>query len=200
MTQPALLTSDEINAAALAQADPRAWRRFERDQAPTIRRSIARVIHRFPGLCASDTVEDVYAELSIRLLKNDGAKLLAFRSGRGLTLEQWLMRIAKQAAYDHVRRLRRRRTAPLEQDIVLSSQDDPHADCLARQRSDLLHNAVSTLPPREKQLYDLCFRSHEEPERAAELMGIRIATVYSKKHKLMSRLSRVLSDDSLLAA
>jgi RNA polymerase sigma factor (sigma-70 family) len=200
MTHLAAPHPDELLAHTLAHGDAAAWRRLEREHGSKIRRSIARVIHRFPGLCASDTIEDVAAELSIRLLKNRGAKLTAFRAGRGLTLEQWLMRIAKQAAYDHVRRLRRRRTAPLELDLVIAAADDPHADYLARQRSEMLQAAVKTLPTRERQLYELCFRSHAEPERAAELMGIRIATVYSKKHKLMSRLSRVLSDDAALAA
>ncbi|MEZ4224400.1 MAG: sigma-70 family RNA polymerase sigma factor [Polyangiaceae bacterium] len=193
-------TDDETFALLLAEACPRAWSRMELRHGATVRRSIARVVGRFPGLCCSDTVDEVHAELTIRLLKNRGAKLRAFKSGRGLTLEQWLMRIGKQAAFDHVRRMRRRRTTPLQFDIPVASDHDPHAECLGRERSQLLERALAVLPPRERQLYELCIAGQEDPERAAAQMGIRVATVYSKKHKLMARLSRVLSDEARLAA
>ncbi|MBX3126419.1 MAG: sigma-70 family RNA polymerase sigma factor [Polyangiaceae bacterium] len=202
MTDPTFdsLASDTSLAIRLADADSRAWAQCQERYGARLRRAVSSVVCRFPGLSCSDTVDEVLGELWIRLLRHRGDKLRAFRAGRGLTLEQWLVRIAKQAAYDHVRKLRRRRTSVLDVEALFTSTDDPHATCLEREREDLLGSALAELPPRERQLFDLCIAGRTAPEHAAKEMGIAVATVYSKKHKLVARLSRVLDDSRALAA
>ncbi len=200
MTDSLSKSSDTSLAIRLADGEAAAWTECQARYGASLRRSVSRVVSRFPGLSASDTVDEVLGELWIRLLRHRGDKLRAFRADRGLTLEQWLLRIAKQASFDHLRRLRRRRTTTLDVDAFFVSSDDPHAACLDREREALLGSALSELPPRERQLFELCIAGRAEPERAAQEMGIAVATVYSKKHKLMARLSRVVSESGSLAA
>ncbi len=76
----------------------------------------------------------------------------------------WLYTIAKRTALDHLRRLKRRREVPLE------DAGDPPAPSDAKRL--ILEEAISRLPPREREAIRLFYQGGLSGREAAEVMGV----------------------------
>jgi RNA polymerase sigma-70 factor (ECF subfamily) len=177
----------------MLDGDERAWRELICRYGPSVRRCITAVTSRFRGVVSSDDEEEIFSTFCLRLLQNDRSKLAAFDAGRGASLGTWLGMVAIQTAYDLLRQRRREKNrdhrAPLE--ALVAGGPDPFDLHLHRERQDLARQLLDRITERDRAFLTALCSETFEPEELAQQMGIRLSTVYTKKHKLIGRLARL---------
>ncbi len=187
---------DELSLLAdLLQGNEAAWRRFHAQYDRLIYRCIRKVTHGFSAVIRSEDEREIYGNLIVQLLSNDKRKLRSFDPSRGSRLGTWLGLLATHAAYDYLRSLRREvPRVPLSEAEATSYEGaSPFEQVERKQRSRMVKNLVGKLSAKDQQFVSLYFRRGMSPEAVAEAMQISVKTVYSKKHKIQSRLEDIVS-------
>ena len=185
----------------LISDDESAWREFNARYSRLIYRCITRVTARFSAVVAGDDVREIYAMLCVALLANDKRKLRSFEPGRGNKLGSWLGMLAIHSAYDHLRQVKRepRRGSLSEAEQVTSAAEDPADACELRERARLVSEMLRAFSAKDRQFVALYFGEGLDPEEVARRMHISVKTVYSKKHKIQSRLEALLAQRQIAA-
>ncbi|NUP08990.1 MAG: sigma-70 family RNA polymerase sigma factor [Polyangiaceae bacterium] len=203
---PAIESSDTLNQGAAERAEAellaglligsdRAWREFHLRYDRLIYRCITKVTGRFSTIVSQDDIREIYATLIVQLLSNDMHKLRTFDAARGNRFSSWLGLLAINASYDYLRAIRREpNRAPLaEAEDLRCDLPTPHELCERRQRAERVVHALRHFSAKDQQFVELYFGEGLEPEQIAEKMNISVKTVYSKKHKIQSRLESLLA-------
>jgi len=179
----------------LTVGSDRAWREFHVRFDRLIYRCITKVTGRFSTVISQDDIREIYATLIVQLLSNDMHKLRSFDVTRGNRFSSWLGLLAINAAYDYLRAIRREpNRAPLaEAEDLRCDLPTPHELCERRQRAERVAEALRNFSAKDQQFVELYFGEGLEPEQIAERMKISVKTVYSKKHKIQSRLETLLA-------
>lgn len=183
------LTEGELIERLLAR-DAQGWREFHRRYDRLIHRCIHKVTDRFKRLVGPTELEEIYAQLLLNLTAGDMRRLRAFDPARGNKLGTWIGMLATHAAWDHLRKLRRRPAGEaLDEAHELATTEPTPLDVVAaRQRLDQMRGLVAELSARDRELVERLFVRQQDAEVAASEMGISVKTVYSKKHKIRARL------------
>jgi RNA polymerase sigma-70 factor (ECF subfamily) len=173
----------------------RAWRQFHARYDRLIFRCITKVTGRFASLLTQDDIREIYATLIVQLLSNDMHKLRSFDPARGNRLGSWIGLLAINAAYDYLRQIRREpNRAPLAEAESLSCDlPSPLDVALYRERAARVTSVLSGFSAKDREFVALYYGEGLEPEQIAERMNISVKTVYSKKHKIRSRLESMLA-------
>lgn len=185
----------------LLKDDPRAWREFNERYSRLLYRCITKVLGRFNGLVTPEDTREIYATLCVQLLARDKRKLRSFDPMRGSKLSTWLGMLATHAAYDF---LRSKRRDPKTEEMSVAetlTNDSPTPDdlCALRQQADRVAELLEDFSAKDREFMLLYFGEGLEPETVAERMGISVKTVYSKKHKIRSKLENLLERRRLAA-
>jgi RNA polymerase sigma-70 factor, ECF subfamily len=202
---PAETTAAAVDESRLLERliadDQAAWREFNTRYARLIYRCITRVTARFSAVVGPDDVREIYAMLCVQLLANDKRKLRSFEPGRGNKLGSWIGMLAIHTAYDYLRGLKRepKRGCLTEAESLTSELPDPYDAYVMRQRAGIVSSLLAEFSDKDQEFITLYFGEGLEPERIAERMGISVKTVYSKKHKIRSRLESLLEEHRLAA-
>jgi RNA polymerase sigma-70 factor (ECF subfamily) len=178
-----------------------AWREFQTKYDRLIYRCITKVTARFSTKLGAEDVKEIYATLLLQLLSNDKHKLRTFDPQRGNRFGSWVGLLAINAAYDYLRVIRRDTLrAPLTEAEGMSSETpDPHDLCELRQRADLVETMMAEFSAKDRQFVELYFGEGLKPEEVAARMQISVKTVYSKKHKIQSKLEALLGRGAIAA-
>ncbi|WP_437682914.1 RNA polymerase sigma factor [Sorangium sp. So ce131] len=180
----------------------RAWRAFHARYDRLVHRCISGVIARFSAVVGQDDIRDIHATLLVQLLSNDMRKLRTFDAERGTRLSAWIGTLAVHCAYDHLRGARRAlRCAPLDDAAVElpSEAPSPQEHAERRERAALVGQVLHDFSDKDREFVALYFGEGLAPEQIAERMQISVKTVYTKKHKIQSRLEAMLSGARLAA-
>jgi len=197
----AALADEHLLAHALRR-DARAFAELIRRHRGLIVRCITRVTSRYDRVLTSECVDDVFAEVCVLLWADDLKRLRAYDAARGMKLASWIGLLAGHAAYDHLRRMRRR---PTHDELEVAERvADPAAtsaldELLADERHAQLDALTSELSARDRAFVARYFEGDEEPEDVARSLGISVKTVYSKKHKITTRLKARVAEIRLAA-
>ncbi|MEJ7730189.1 MAG: sigma-70 family RNA polymerase sigma factor [Polyangiaceae bacterium] len=201
--------SDKLDAACASRVlvrdmlagRERAWRDFHARYDRLIYRCITKVTGRFSSFLSQDDIREIYATLLVQLLSNDMHKLRSFDPERGNRFGSWIGLLAINAAYDYLRSMRREpNRAPMAEAEVLSCElPSPLEQVEHKQRAELVANILRAFSAKDREFVALYFGEGLEPEQIAERMHISVKTVYSKKHKIQSRLEAMLSQAQLAA-
>jgi len=175
--------------------DARAWREFQDRYDRLIHRCITKVTRRFPSMVSGDDVLEIQAQLYVSLLSNEMHKLRTFDPERGNRFSSWLGLLAIHCAYDHLRTLRREpNKASLTEATELACHLPDPFECVAeRQRAVIAADMLDGFSEKDRAFASLYFDEELEPNEIAARMNISVKTVYSKKHKIQSRLESALS-------
>lgn len=175
---------------AMVGHDPRGWREFQRRYDRLIQRCILKVTRRFASVVTHEDVREIAAMLSLALLANDMHKLRSFDPDRGNRFSSWIGLLAINCAYDYLRQVRREpnKAGLAEADAVASPAQDPFDAVAERERATLAHDLLADFTPRDRAFATLYFAEGMEPGEIARRMRISVKTVYSKKHKIQTRL------------
>jgi RNA polymerase sigma-70 factor (ECF subfamily) len=181
--------------SGLLKDDPACWEEFFVRYDRLIYRCITRVTGRFAGLVTAEDVREIYANVVVNLLHHNKRKLRTFDPGRGSKLGSWIGLIAINTAYDYLRALARQPSPDTlcEAHDRPSSVEGPYEQAVAHERLDHLAQTLGTFSERDRLFLSLYYLEEREPEEVAALMGISVKTVYTKKHKLRSRLCQRLA-------
>ena len=121
----------------------------------------------------------------------------AFRSiskMRGGNLRAWLMRIARNKAYDYFRRQNRRREASVDDvdaPFLATLTDDgpsPHAVAVNSELRDALEHCVGDLSNEHREVIVLIDVQGESYENASVVCGVNIGTVKSRLNRARRRV------------
>jgi RNA polymerase sigma factor (sigma-70 family) len=113
-------------------------------------------------------------------------KRSSYRAGRG-SAEAWLFGIARNAALDELRRLKRR--GALVDDVA--DPDDHSEDVVLR---ETVRAALATLDPRERDLLALKYKGGLSNGEIARVLSIRESNVGTRLHRAMEKLRRACDE------
>jgi RNA polymerase sigma-70 factor, ECF subfamily len=191
----------DVLVREMLSGNERAWRAFHARYDRVIYRCITHVTARFSAVVSQDDLRDVYATLLVQLLSNDMRKLRTFDADRGTRLGSWIGTLAVNCAHDYLRARRRApRCASLDEAEVLSCDlPSPYERVEHRERAELVAEVLRAFSDKDREFVALYFGEGLPPEQVAERMQISVKTVYSKRHKIQSRLEAMLSEVRLAA-
>jgi RNA polymerase sigma-70 factor (ECF subfamily) len=135
------------------------------------------------------------------------AFLSAFRAvktfrGPEAGFRAWLLRIAVNACYDHLRRRQRRPSDSLEAlgdgddlgaaDRLADTEPGPEQQALTAETARQLEGANASLPPEQRLTVVLCDVQGLSYEEAAHAMSVELGTVKSRLSRARTRLRELL--------
>jgi RNA polymerase sigma-70 factor (ECF subfamily) len=195
-TEPGETAADEVLLVqGMLTGSERHWRQFHVRYDRLIFRCITKVTGRFASLLTQDDIREIYATLVVQLLSNDMHKLRTFDPARGNRLGSWIGLLAINAAYDYLRQIRREpNRAPLaEAESLTCDLPSPLEVALHRERAARVGDVLKEFSAKDREFVTLYYGEGLEPEQIALRMNISVKTVYSKKHKIRSRLETMLA-------
>jgi RNA polymerase sigma-70 factor, ECF subfamily len=187
-------TSDETLVLAMIDNVPSAWREFQRRYERLIYRCITKVTRRFASVVTPEDLREIYSTLVLSLLTNDKHKLRTFDPERGNRFSTWMGLLAINCAYDHLRAIRRepnKGTLAEAADLVCK-QPDAFEQVSEHERAQIATRALDSFSDKDRTFAVLYFGEGMEPTEIARTMKISVKTVYSKKHKIQSRLESMI--------
>ncbi len=183
----------------LLRDDPECWTGFFKRYDRLIYRCITRVTARFPGVITQEDVREIYANVVVNLLHHDKRKLRTYDPNRGSKLGSWIGLISINTAYDYLRAISRQ---PVSSSLSEASErpsaaQGPFERVVAREQLGHLARTLGGFSERDRLFVSLYYIEEKDPVEIAEIMGISVKTVYTKKHKLRIRLCQRLGDRTL---
>jgi RNA polymerase sigma-70 factor (ECF subfamily) len=184
------LDDDDALVAAMIRNEPRAWRAFQRRFDRLIHRCITKVTRRFTSIVTQDDVRDIYATLYLSLVANDRHKLRTFDPTRGNRFSSWIGLLAINCAYDYLRAIKREpnKGTLAEADDLACDMPDPFEHAVEAERARAAAKMLDGFSAKDRHFAALYFGEGMDPLEIASRMNISVKTVYSKKHKIQTRL------------
>jgi RNA polymerase sigma factor (sigma-70 family) len=115
-------------------------------------------------------------------------KRKSFDSRRG-SERAWLFGIARNAALDELRRLKR--TAPLAAEPAA-----PDEELERTLRRAAVRTALAALPARDRELIALKFHAGLDNAELAEVLGVSVTNAGTRLHRALNKLREILDDQS----
>jgi RNA polymerase sigma-70 factor (ECF subfamily) len=121
-----------------------------------------------------------------------------YQSQRG-SFTSWLFRIARNLAIDLYRRrsVRPQTVENLDEDSpILDNVPDPDADVVELAQSDLqnqqIHEALTSLPPEQKQVIELAYYYGMTRQEISEMTGEALGTIHTRARLGLQKLRVIL--------
>jgi RNA polymerase sigma-70 factor (ECF subfamily) len=196
---PTPAMAEEALIEGLLRDDPSSWQVFFARYDRLIYRCITRITARFPGVISQEDVREIYANVVVNLLHRDKHKLRTFDPSRGSKLGSWIGLIAINTAYDYLRTVSRQPSSGSMNEATErpAIEECPFERVVAREQLSQLARTLGGFSERDRLFVSLYYIEERDPEEIAKIMGISVKTVYTKKHKLRSRLCQRLNETSL---
>jgi RNA polymerase sigma-70 factor (ECF subfamily) len=133
---------------------------------------------------ARDVAQDVFVRLYERLDTYSG----------GDTFKAWLLRMARNASIDRLRRIKARPPASdvSADDAMLAGEDDPERNAATEARERLLRQAVAQLGDKHREVLLLKEIQGLKIEEVASLLGLPVGTVKSRSMRARLELAAKL--------
>ena len=183
--------SDTQLLRRVLRQDEQAWTEFMRRFRPLIFRCISKVVGRYDAVLSSADPDEIFGEVLLAVVRDDFRKLRLWDSRRGTKLSSWLGMIATNTAYDYLRGTARRPILDRIDgipDIFDPAERSPLDEILEQERRAELNQLLSDYSDKDRTFVALYYAQGLDAEEVADEMGISVKTVYSKKHKLLTRL------------
>ncbi len=189
-------------AARCVKNDKDAWDEFVEEYKGLIYNAILRTFH-FAGYENEDEAEEVFQEVFSALLKNNCAKFKSFRWKNGCKLGSWLHVVAKNTAFDYLRKTFRR--GRIIQFLGENTEDAP-AGCRFEDSGEigaaakleegekigLFERAIKALPREDFFLLNLIYFRGIPHKNAAEILGKTVEAVYMHKKRVIGKIKKMI--------
>lgn len=173
----------------LLTLDAGAWREFHRRYDRMVWSCVHRVLARFRGVVPSDAIQEICGTFYASLLANDMHKLRRFEVERGNKFGSWIGLLAINTAWDYLRVSSKRTVIdPMTVAEVLRDDRDLIAHQSVREDFDRLSAVVRSLPARDQKFVQLYFVDELSPQEIAEVLGLKLKSVYTRKHRIVRYL------------
>lgn len=133
------------------------------------------------------TAEDLAQDTFISAFRN----IAKFRGGN---FRAWLLRIARNATYDHLRRTKRRPETSIEENIETfadtfkATDPEPETSLLTSELGRAISEGLMTLSNDHRLSIILVDMDGYRYEEAAEVMGVSVGTVKSRLNRARGRM------------
>ncbi len=138
--------------------------------------------------------EDVVSEFHLSLWSNDRKPLRAWRADRGSSVGSWLYLLARNAAFDYMRRSKRKPKITTDTIPEIPDSFTPETATAILEGREWLKRAVRTERCDYRLLFQLLLVERLPTLEVAEALGISTARVAQMKHRLLQRLSSIAED------
>lgn len=176
--------------------DRAAWGELVARHAATVRFALLHALARYGEQPGTAQLEDLEADLWLRLVARDFARLRQY-CGRS-SLRQWLKVVAGNFAVDHLRR--RRPTVPLAVPVVADDGEETRLELVCERpapdellddcrRRRAVTRMLSELNDEDRLFVELYYVRGLGYEDVAELMGTTVAATYQRRTRLRKRLT-----------
>lgn len=172
-----------------------AWNELVRRYRSLVYRCVTKVTGRYDSVLSSADADEIYADVMVTLVRDDMRKLRLYDPGRGTKLSSWIGMIATNVAYDYLRGTARRPILDRIDGIpdIEEEAASPLDGILCEERRSRLNRMLSGYSDKDRAFVSLYYAQGLDAEEVAEEMKISVKTVYSKKHKLLTRLQSTLA-------
>ncbi len=174
------------------EGEGRAWRVFHRRFHGLIYSCAVKASTESGLYLDGEEISDIVQEVNLRMVDRDFRRLRMYSTDAGTSVATWVGVIAFSTTKDCVRRLRRQRAEVMtetELDRMISEEAGPDEWLEDREQKAFVDARLQQLSERDQEFVRLYFMEARPAEEVAELMGISVSTVYSKKAKIASRLA-----------
>jgi len=192
-------TNDQaLIARCISNTDDKAWEDFVRAYSRLIWSAIHRTVRSFSTFCTPVDAEDIYSTIFLSLVEQDFRKLRQFSARNECSLSTWLTVVSVNHTIDHLRR-EKNRTHPKIEDLpeacaaVPDHRWDMESILMLQQESDMLSRALAELPDQDRRIYELLAHQDHTPEQAAASLGISVPAFYTRKHRVIEKLRKIVS-------
>jgi len=179
---------------AVLTEEPGAWPAFQERFERLITACVRRTLRCYGAAAGPTDIEDLLAAVCLNLVNDGYRKLRQYDARRGYRLSSWVGLIATNTVIDALRR-RGPQHAPLDAPgtaEVPATTLDPHAELDRAEQARALEAALQRLPAGDRRFLEYTFDHELDPTVVARLMGISVATVYSRKNKIREKLRRLV--------
>lgn len=189
------LTDEDLIRLMLRGSDA-AWRAFLCKYRALILATAQRIALGFSAHYALEC-EEVYSALLAALLANDMQKLRAYDPAKGARFSSWIARLTANLTWDMLREARRR--SALQELVRFAAggeyEFDVGGQVTSREECSQLARACADLSANDRRFFELFYVECADPVDVAAAMRISVKTVYTKNHKLRTKLRSALDRD-----
>jgi len=186
-----LTDKEKTLLARCLRGEKAAWDEFVQQYSALVYHTINRTLALHHTESRGETVEDLYQEFFVALLKNGCKKLSQFRGDRGCSLASWLRVVAARLTIGSLRQ-QRRPTVDVSEN--LASDEPTAADALiARETEAALAAVLATLSGRDRLLIELHYQRGLPAEKVARLLKTSPPALYTQKSRLLDKLREILT-------
>jgi RNA polymerase sigma-70 factor, ECF subfamily len=126
-------------------------------------------------------------EVTAQAFERAYRKRATFKPSRG-SAEAWVFGIARHAALDELRRLKRRATLEGDPEDIHATPPEDHADAVVRRET--VRAALASLEPHDRELVALKFHAGLSNGEIAGVIGVSESNVGTRLHRVMEKLRR----------
>lgn len=120
----------------------------------------------------------------------------------GAEFSTWLYRLTRNVCIDHLRRVKRQPSVPLETEQdgevlempLPDSAPGPEERVLHEEKQRILSDAMQALPEEQREILVLRVVNDLPYEKIAEILGIQLGTVKSRLARARLQLKKILAD------
>lgn len=131
--------------------------------------------------------EDLTEEVFLKALESIGSF-----EWRGISIAAWLFRIAHNVVVDHLRRMSKRQTTPIEEGVP-SRGPSPHEKAAINLTMEKLKTALTRLTQAQQQVLSLRLAGGLSIAETARVMGKTEGAVKASQHSALKALRRIFS-------
>lgn len=172
------------------------WERFVQEYSRLIHYSIQRTcqIRSFP--LRPEEREDLFHDILVHLISDEGRKLRQYKGKGGCTLATWIRTVSTHYVLDYIRKSRRTyfrvefvAIEDTSREITVIDPGDMPDDLLEdRQQESLVAEALAELDEDDRLFVELYYARELSTREIARILKISEGSIYSKVNRLKSRL------------
>jgi RNA polymerase sigma-70 factor, ECF subfamily len=181
----------------LLSGEVRAFQAFHKRYNRLIASCVRKVFHKHSVDYTEEDMGDTIGQAFLNMVKDDYRKLRLYDSEKGYKLSSWIGLISTNSAYDFLRKLKAKTVSLDDTEKYMpepiSNLPSPVENLEQKEQISLLLEAIKQLSNNEKRFVDLCYKHQLTHEEISQQMGLSLNTVYSKKNKIKTKLSNIIS-------
>jgi len=134
-------------------------------------------------------IEEISSDVFIKIW-TDAQKI----SLRGESLKPYLAQIARNMAINKIRAARRQEVLPLNEDVVIASEDMPEDEVISLEKTRIINETVGSLGEPDKEIFIRRYFYLEKVNEIAVKLDINENTVATKLYRARAFLKNKLTE------
>ena len=185
---------------ACIQGDTSARARLVEEYSGIVAYGVSVIFQQFGRPCRREEIEDLSQDVFVALFDQDARKLRQYQGRNGCSLASWIRVVANRMTIDRLRR--EGRTVSLDdpdsgemrrlRETGQDGRPGPESQAEAGQRSRVIREMVSMLPPKDQLFVQLHYFQELPIEEVAATIGITPNAAYVRKMRLHDKLRKLI--------